>query len=195
MPVIDQLTGNEVSGERWVPTASAGGDEVLVNLERYLYACHHVAGKTVLDAGCGSGLGSYLYSLSAKKVFAVDYSDEAHAYAARFPFIDGKVSFIKANLENIEDIKKLPQTDICVAIEFLEHIDDPAMFLENIRAEVLVFSVPLHSLAVSKHHKFAIKDEYDVKKLIDPFYNVGQYHVQNKRWIYGSGVRRNVPLR
>lgn len=188
--VIDSVSGKGVSGERFVPSANAGGNEMIVNLERYLYALHHVEGKTVLDAGCGSGLGSYLYGLIAKKVIALDYSDEAFEYLARFPVPPGKVETLKADVEK-EGSAGLPKVDVCVAIEFLEHIADPHAFLRDLKADTLVFSVPLHSLAVSKFHKFAIGgDIYEVKKLIDPYYQVGEYHLQYNRWVYGAGKRR-----
>jgi len=54
------------TSEFFIP-AQAGFKEVIVNLERYLFAMNFCKDKVVLDAGCGCGLGTYLYSLVAKK--------------------------------------------------------------------------------------------------------------------------------
>lgn len=186
----DALTQEEMTGERWSPTGTGGKEETIINLERYFHVLPHLENKSVLDAGCGNGLGTYLYSLVAKSVLAVDYRDEAIDYAMKFPLIREKITFRRADLSEENEIIALPPVQICVAIEFLEHLADPAIFLEKIKCKELVFSLPLHSLAVSKWHKFDIRTPFDVKKLIDPYFKVDEYRLQSNRWIYGHGIRR-----
>lgn len=184
---------SEKTGERFIPTDS-NKTEVAVNLERYIFALHFVENKTVMDLGCGSGLGSYLYSLVAKKVYAVDYDqtalDSVNSYPTQFL---GKGTRIKTILTDIIGAD-LPEVDVCVALEFLEHVDDPLTILKNLKAKELVFSIPLSSLANSSWHKYKIDGGADgieqVKKLIGKYYHVKEYNLQYDRWVFGHGVRR-----
>ena len=144
------MTGKDINnfeqdGERFYPTLS-NPYEIKVNMERYLFALQFLKDKVVLDAGTGSGLATYLYSLVAKHVYSVDYSDEAQRYAKLYPFDPRKVTFIKADLE--KDI--LPEHDITVALEVVEHLANPDFFLSQLKNKELVFSVPVPSLPISK---------------------------------------------
>lgn len=174
----------EKTGEQFIPTQSQH-NEVIINLERYLYAMHHLDNKVVLDVGCGAGLGTYLYSLVAKKVYAVDHSKSAIDYAKMYPHMKGKVEFIEGDLTKMD----LPEHEVTVALEFLEHIDDPKGFLGKLKSDELIFSVPLHSMEVSDFHKYEINTVQDVKDLIENNFSVDQYHTQYDTWVYGRGIR------
>lgn len=167
--------------------------EVEVNVDRYMAALKHLEGKVVLELGCGAGLGTYLYSLVAKKVYAVDYDKRAIEEASRFPFPPGKVEFLHLDLEDPDTMARLPQADICVALEVLEHLEEPAAVLRELKTAELVFSVPLHSLEVSRWHKYRIDTERDVRALIQPFYDARYYEQTHKEaggvWIHGHGAR------
>ena len=180
----------ELTGERFLPHKS-NKQEVLVNLERYSYALHYCEGKTVLDLGCGSGMGTYLYSLVAKKVIAFDYSNDALDYVREYPIESEKIEFYQFNLEKN---KNLPEADICIALEVLEHIENPEEVLKNLKAKELVFSLPLSSLANSKWHKYNIVGGQEginqIIKLIGKYYDVKTYHQQYERWIFGHGIRK-----
>lgn len=168
--------------------------EIAVNIDRYLFALQFLAGKTVLDLGCGAGIGTYLYSLVAEKVYAVDHDQNAIEEARMFPFPHKNVEFINADIEDPDAVENLPAVDVCVALEVLEHIEDPAGVLRDLKAKQLVFSMPLHSMEVSTWHKYRIDTERDVRALIGPFYDIHRYEEQRHRliggvWIRGEGVR------
>lgn len=166
--------------------------EVEVNIDRYRWVLPLIAGKRVLDLGCGGGLGTYLYSLVAEKVYALDYDARAIEEAKRYPFPEGKVEFLHGDILNIDF--ELPEVDVVVALEVLEHLEDPKAVLKRLKAHELVFSVPLHSLEVSTFHKFPIDTPDDVRKLIGPFYDVNDYEIQEHKilaakWVHGHGIR------
>lgn len=182
----------EPTGEHFSPRSTTL-PEIEVNLDRYLFALQHVKDKVVIELGCGAGLGTYLYSMLAKKVYAVDYSAQALEHARSFPFEPGKIEFLNLDLEDPETMEKLPAADVCVAMEVLEHIEEPAAVLRELKTPELVFSVPLHSLEVSKWHKYRIDTETDVRKLIQPWYDARYFEQKHPKlratWVFGHGVR------
>jgi len=184
----------EVNGEHFTPSQTSLM-EIEVNLDRYLYALKFLEDKTVIDLGCGAGFGTYLYSLVAKKVYAIDYSTQAISEAmGSFNFPKKNVEFIKLDLTKPEEIANIPEHDVCVALEILEHLEDPAMVLKALRGTQLVFSVPLHSMEVSSWHRFPIVTEADVRNLIEPCYQIGGYENQTHprshgEWVRGEGIK------
>jgi len=173
------------TGERYIPGETAAFDAI-VNVERYFFAMDFAIDKTVCDIGCGCGLGSYLYSLVAKKVYAVDYSQEAIDYAKWYPFNE-KTKFIKQDLEKVYE---LPEVDVIIAIEFLEHLKDPTAFLKAQTAKELVFSFPFNALITSTWHKADIMGEIDVRNiLVNAGYSISNIAVQKEKWLYGHAVK------
>lgn len=172
------------TGEFHLPTDS-DSKEIAVNVQRYLFAMNYCKDKKVLDASCGSGLGTYFYSLIAKKVIAVDNNKSAIEYAKQYPFQKRKVQFINADLE--KDL--LPEHDICISIETIEHLENPDFFLSQLKGKELVFSIPLNSLAISSFHKYDFKDIDDIKEIVNRYYKIEEYLIQDNKWIYGHGIK------
>lgn len=171
-------------GERFVPSDSTP-HEIRVNVERYLYAMKLCENKTVIDIGTGSGLGTYLYSLVAKSVIGIDYSDVALQSASTYPHND-KIKFLKANIE--KDL--LPEAEVAVCLEVIEHISNPDWFLGQLKAKRLVFSVPLNALAISSWHKYDFRTVRDVENLIGRYFSIEDIKVQNDTWVVGTGFQR-----
>lgn len=185
----------EQTGERFIPTQS-NPTEVIVNLDRYSYALTYCKDKVVMDLGCGSGLGTYLYSLVAKQVIAIDYNENAFEYLNQFPFENGKISMVKMDLE-----KELPsnyEVDTVVALEVLEHLENPEKLLEELKTTRLVFSLPTASMSVSDRHKFNIRNGAegveDVRKLIEKSYVIDELKIQADLWIQGVAHKRKLWL-
>ena len=170
------------TGEFFIPDQSSVY-EIKVNLERYLFALQFCKDKIVLDAGCGAGLGTYLYSLVAKRVIAVDHNEDAIDYAKRFPGEYPKVHFIKADLEK----DMLPDHEITIALEVIEHLEHPDFFLSQLKGKEIVFSIPVPSLRFSQFHKYDFKTIEEVKEIIGRYYKVEEYYLQEEKWVYGRG--------
>ena len=173
------------TGEFFIPDQSTPY-EISVNLERYLFALQFCKDKIVLDAGCGMGLGTYLYSLVAKRVIAVDHNVEALKYVNRFPFEPrNKVNFIEADLE--KDI--LPDHELTIALESIEHLGSPDFFLSQLKSKELIFSIPLNSLNISVFHKYDFKSLEDIKEVLERYYKIDEYFIQKNRWVYGKAIK------
>lgn len=183
----------EPTGEHFTPRQTSIA-ELDLNLNRYFFALPLIQGKAVLDLGCGCGLGSHFYSMFAKDLTIVDYNLETLESALKYQSICN-VYPLHLNLEVEADIKRLPEVDVAVALEVLEHLEDPSLLLKNLKAKRLVFSVPLHSMEMSTWHKYSIETVADVYKLIGPYYDIGKLEVQKHpripgcEWVMGEGVR------
>ncbi len=171
-------------GEQFIPDQS-NRYEIDINIQRYLFALNFVQDKIVADIGCGCGLGTYLYSLLAKKVIAFDHNENALEYAKKYP--TNNVGYFKIDLEKEE----LPEHDITIALEVLEHIDNPEEVLKNLKSKELIFSIPLNSKTISPQwHKQDYKTVQDIKDLIEKYYKVDNYFIQANLWVYGKGTRK-----
>lgn len=172
------------TGECFVPEAS-NAYEIMVNVERYLYAQSFTKDKVVLDAACGSGLGAYLYGLQAKELFAVDRKQEHLDYAKKFPH-EKPVHFLQRDL----DTDLLPECDVCISLETIEHLEHPDFFLSQLKCKTLVFSLPKFSLATSKFHKVDIQNEHDVRDLLERDFLIKELKNQDDKWFFGYAVKK-----
>jgi len=85
-----------------------------------------VAGKTVIDFGCGEGAEAIeIASFGAKRVLGLDYREdvlEAGRRKAQIAAVDGVCQFVQSTDE---------VADIIVSIDAFEHFDDPAAILRT----------------------------------------------------------------
>jgi len=90
-----------------------------------------VSGKTVLDIGCGLGIGSNILSHEARFVWGVDINPKNIDFA--------KKAFKRPNLDfEVIDIESPPtrefaRFEIITMIETLEHLEDPNKGLQNFK--------------------------------------------------------------
>ena len=126
----DRKSGYGISKNRLKNITSLAGD---------------VAGKTVLDIGCGNGfLGEHFKSLGAEKVDGCDLSHEAISKAEKV------LNFaVECDVEtqSLQDVLNGNKYDIVVATELIEHLFTPEDFLENVRSilkpdGVLILTTP-----------------------------------------------------
>jgi ubiquinone/menaquinone biosynthesis C-methylase UbiE len=118
----------EPTGERFIPEAMGGELIEAEHQLRYRFALGQVAGKRVLDAGCGVGWGSkLLLEAGAAEVIGVDLSEDAIADCrTRVP----NAQFVQGDLQNLP----LPDErfDVVVCFEALEHTADTAKTLDEL---------------------------------------------------------------
>ncbi len=106
------------------------------HIQRYEFACEVTPKMRVLDFGCGAGYGSAMLARQAAHVTAVD-TDPFSLELARERHCNYR------NLVFTEPHWDFDPFDACVAFEVLEHIDDPAAFVANVKARHLIASVPV----------------------------------------------------
>lgn len=100
------------------------------HLVAYDYCAEFVAGKSVLEIGCGTGYGSYLLAERAKSVTAIDISDAAIGIA--------RESYIKENLIfEVGDAGDLlafkdDSYDIVFSSQCIEHVAAQETFVANV---------------------------------------------------------------
>ena len=108
--------------------------EAAIHLNRYAMAKPFCKGATVLDAACGEGYGSYLMkSWGAKNVEGIDISSDAIAFA--------KNQFKSEGLQySLHTVEILPfednYFDLVVSLETMEHLENPELFLKEIKRVV-----------------------------------------------------------
>lgn len=121
------------TGERLIPKLNKGTAFYYEHLARYIFSNQFVKNKIVLDAGCGTGYGSFILSNygKAKQVIAIDKSAEAIQYA--------KEKYYAVNIAyDVDDITKLNKikqntVDITVSFEVIEHIKKQDLFLKQVK--------------------------------------------------------------
>ncbi len=119
----------EFTGERIVPGLA---DQNLWNehRSRYAFARQFAPGKSVLDAGCGTGYGAAELAVHAREVLGVDCSQEAVEYA--------RIHYDRDNLKFEQGFcHQLPvadrSVDLLVAFEVIEHLQEWREFLAEVR--------------------------------------------------------------
>jgi 2-polyprenyl-3-methyl-5-hydroxy-6-metoxy-1,4-benzoquinol methylase len=112
-----------------------------------------IAGKTVLDVGCGAGeLGKRLKELGCGAVYGVEYAEEPAQKASQH--------YDKVFMTPIEQVDLTPFTgffDYVICADVIEHLADPWDVLSKLRATLkdtgaVVASIP------NVRHRFVIAD-------------------------------------
>jgi SAM-dependent methyltransferase len=113
------------TGERMIPESTAF-NTFWEHIYRYRFAARFARGKRILDIACGEGYGSAaLLKAGAASLIGVDVSPEACEHARRKYGVDARVG----DAQNIP----LPDdsVDLIVSFETIEHVPDPARFLDE----------------------------------------------------------------
>jgi ubiquinone/menaquinone biosynthesis C-methylase UbiE len=120
-------TAQRDSAERFDPAEMGGGLIEAEHRGRYQWATPWVAGREVLDAGCGVGYGTRLLAEHGPaRLVGVDVSSEALAHAPA-----NGAEWVQA------DLRELPfpadSFDLVVCFEVIEHVEEQERVLDELR--------------------------------------------------------------
>jgi 2-polyprenyl-3-methyl-5-hydroxy-6-metoxy-1,4-benzoquinol methylase len=143
-------------------------DLYFAHLSIYWFALQFCTGKTVLDAGSGTGYGSaYLAENGAHEVHAIDVSDKAVEYS--------KVTFRRPNLGyqtmDLQEITGFPNHhfDVIFSSNVFEHIPDVSVLMrrawELLRSDgVMIVAVPPITNRASRRDN--VMNPYHLKHMV-----------------------------
>ena len=128
------------TGERAVPHRTPT-DVMGPHVMRYAWALQWVTNCDVVDLACGAGYGSLMLSWVARSVLGMDIDEDAvlfatHTYRYRSPGLH----FVMGDMT-----AEVPDADIYVAFECLEHVEDPADVLALTAGRPLIWSMPVNN--------------------------------------------------
>lgn len=88
-----------------------------------------LAGKRVLDVGCGAGLAAEPLARMGAEMTAIDAAAENIAVARNHAAAMGlAIDYRHCGVEALDE----PKFDLIVSLEVIEHVTDPALFLSHI---------------------------------------------------------------
>jgi len=119
---------------------------------RYFWAGDIIPnGSRVIDLACGIGYGTYIMAEAGHQVTGGDISAESIAYAGRH-YAHPRAEF---RTMDAEKVGKLPEYDVAVTFETIEHVEDPRPLLKALLcAPKLLASVPNEKYFPFAGHKF-----------------------------------------
>jgi len=120
----------EFTGERLVP-GKVEAELEIEHVSRYHVAAGYVAGREVLDLGCGTGYGTaILRRAGARRVLGIDRDPETVLYAAS-RFGGPGVTFCAGDC--LRAGVRSERVDVVVTFEVIEHVEDYRWFLSEVR--------------------------------------------------------------
>jgi len=133
----------QFTGERVVP-GEVEPDLWNEHLSRYYFAQPLMAGRSVLDVGCGTGYGSSILAGGARTVLGVDISEEAIGFAQQ-NYQRSNLQFLVADCSRLS--LRTESVDGIACFEVIEHLADQEAFLGELRRVLkenglLVISTP-----------------------------------------------------
>lgn len=98
---------------------------------------------SIMEIGCsyGQNLALLLKHKKFRRVIGVDISRK---WIEKYPLYAGKFEFIEMDVEK-KRIINLPQVDMVLMIDVLEHLKDPSLFLKRLKIKYCIIKLPLES--------------------------------------------------
>jgi SAM-dependent methyltransferase len=148
-----------LTGERTVPGIPAENYWFRRHEAAYAFAAPVVAGRTVVEVGCGEGYGTALLARGARRVLGLDYDalTVRHARAA-YP----GVHFVRANLAALP--VPTGSTDVVTTLQVIEHVWDHGQFVR----ECLRILRPDGTLLVTTPNRLTFSP--GLEKPVNPFH-------------------------
>lgn len=158
------------------------------HIQRYQYFLNELKDKTILDAACGSGYGSFEMASVAKYVVGIDISDEAITFAKK-NYQKNNLEFKLLSCERIDELSM--KFDVVVSFETIEHLEHPEIFLEKIHqilhtGGLLILSFPnkhRHSgLEWGHKNPYHLSELYfeEYLKLIEKWFTIEEKYHQSE---------------
>jgi 2-polyprenyl-3-methyl-5-hydroxy-6-metoxy-1,4-benzoquinol methylase len=163
------------TGERILP-AQSGETSIVYSRHKFAYECvkQFVAGKVVLDVGCGSGYGCNIFSKSAQMVYGIDQSSEAIEYCSKNSNAPN-IEFIQMDGNKIELSQKF---DVITTFQAIEHMDNLDHYIEQLLAATkpggkIFITTPnvIKKISDNEHNPFHVNEMN-----YDKFYNLINGH-------------------
>ncbi len=118
----------------------------------------------VIDIACGCGYGSQILARTCGNVYGYDVDEEAIARARVRYNVPGQTHF---DIMDLETVTELPECDVIVSFETIEHIDNAERLAPLMRASarrLIIMSTPWRDTK-SSHHKRAFFTEEQLYKM------------------------------
>ena len=148
----------------------------------------YITGKTILDAGCGTGHLMLDLLKENYEVTAIDYSNELIDFAKKnIKNANSNENIISCDLISIKKQNFSP-FDSIICLDVIEHIDSDEMVLKNFRdllknEGTLIISVPaIKSFYGERDKKVGHYRRYDKKELIKKVTNTGYVIFDIRYW-------------
>ncbi|OLO38966.1 SAM-dependent methyltransferase [Alkalihalophilus pseudofirmus] len=124
----------EDTGERVIPKLMKSTNGLLLeHTARYYFSTPYVKGR-VLDIACGTGYGSQMVAKIRKKeiheMIAADLDEEVLNYA-KGNYYHPLVSFVQADVLDVNLPNKIGTFDTILSFETIEHVEDDDHFMNN----------------------------------------------------------------
>lgn len=140
-PTVDCIRRDHVARYEWAAKRVA------------LYAENSPKQPQILDVGCGVGYGTKLLASAGCWVWGIDCDEETVAYA-REHYRSPRASYSVSDVSRPGWWDERWAHDAAVCFEMIEHIADPLSMLTEIRAPLLLASVPNEEKFPYRGYKF-----------------------------------------
>jgi len=177
----------EWTGERYLPWLDGMAAGAYEHWHRYIYAAHFVKNKKVLDIACGEGFGSSYLSQFAQSIVGIDLDSKSIEHARKAYGNKGQLNFLVGSMLQIPIVES-NAFDVVVSFESIEHIENPDIFLREVKRVlkpkgVFIVSTPNKAIYTDKFHvqnPFHFREYYQdefhdlIKKFFDQVVVLGQ---------------------
>lgn len=131
----------------------------------YDFCKKYIKNKNVLEAGCGSGFGTYRLADYAKNIIGIDV-DEFSLNKAKEKFKKPNLSFILGDITSLGLSRKF---DVIISLQVIEHIEEDLFFVEKLQSMLetnglLILSTPNRLTSSFNENPYHVR-EYSFKEL------------------------------